>query len=139
MAVMYPSPLFTDCWEKYIRAAMRLVSTWLPTTRTSNAGDGLAPLSVRSRPPLTKSAHKNVLAGIWMVRLHGTMVVVLFIVTEPPQFDFGVPGQALSAGLTTAFWMYPVESNPWIFAASTEKGGLPRVGSTNGATARGGG
>ena len=54
---------------------MRLPSTMLPTTRISN--DGNAPsLSVERRaPPLTKSAHVSVLAGIWMIMLQGTMIV----------------------------------------------------------------
>ena len=135
-----PLPLFADCCEANIRPAMCLPSTMLPTTRTSNDGNGLSFEARATGPPWTKSAHVIVLAGIWMTMLHGTTIVVLLIVTVPPQAvrPAATSGHALLSALTVASWMKPVSSKPWMSAGATLNSGSARVGVTNGDVAPGG-
>src|SRR5919206_4005326 len=81
------------------------------------------------------SAHVSVLAGIWTIRLQGTVIFVLLIVTVPPQnFLSATSGQALLSALTVAFSMKPVSSKPWMRAGATEKTGSGSVGTGFGAT-----
>ena len=134
-----PLPVFAACCEANIRPAMCLPSTMLPTTRTSNDGNGLS-LRASDGPPWTMSAHVIVLAGIWMTMLHGTTIVVLLIVTVPPRrLACETSGHALLSPLTVASWMKPVSSKPWMPAGATLNSGSARVGVTNGDVAPGGG
>src|SRR6478609_5589285 len=92
---------------------------------TCSSNDGTEPPfsvvgSVGPRP-LTKSGHVNVLAGIWTIRLHGTVIVTLFSATVPPAWSAGVFGHR--AGSTFASWMKPVTSKPCSVATGAENGG----------------
>src|SRR4051812_2637318 len=81
------------------------------------------------------SAHVIVLAGIWTIRLQGTVTLMLLIVTLPPQRALSVTsGHAVLSVLTVASWMKPVSSKPWISAGATEKTGSGSVGIGFGAT-----
>src|SRR4051794_14147574 len=136
---MTPLPVLADCWEANIRPAMCLPATMLPTTRTSKDGNGLS-LSASDGPPFTMSAHVIVLAGIWMIMLHGTTIGVLLIVTVPPRrWGSVTSGQALLSALTVASWMKPVSSKPWTSVVAVEKTGSGRVGVMNGEIAPWGG
>src|SRR3954462_7781824 len=118
---------------------MCVPATMLPTTRTSNDGNGES-LSASDGPPLTMSAHVNVLAGICTIMLHGTTIFVLLIVTVPPRLcGLLTSGQALLSALTVAFWMKPVSSKPWMSAVAVLNTGSGSVGVMNGDTAPAGG
>src|SRR3954468_9178429 len=81
------------------------------------------------------SAHVSVFAGIWTIRLQGTVIFVLLIVTLPPQYFLSATsGQAVLSALTVASWMKPVSSKPWMRAGATEKTGSGSVGTGFGAT-----
>src|SRR3954466_2473397 len=81
------------------------------------------------------SAHVSVLAGICTIRLQGTVIFVLLIVTLPPQYFLSATsGQALLSALTVASWMKPVSSKPWMSAGATENTGSGSVGTGFGAT-----
>src|SRR3954463_14259588 len=129
-----PLPVFADCCEANIRPAMCVPATMLPTTRTSNDGNGES-FSASDGPPLTMSAHVIVLAGIWMIMLHGTTILVLLIVTVPPRLcGLLTSGHALLSALTVASWMKPVSSKPWMSVGVVVNAGSGSVGVMNGET-----
>src|SRR3954467_82819 len=114
---------------------MCVPATMLPTTRTSNEGNG-ASFRASDGPPLTMSAHVIVLAGSWMTMLHGTTIFVLLIVAGPPRLcGLLTSGHGLLAALTVASWMKPVSSKPWMSAVFVVNTGSGRVGVMNGDTA----
>src|SRR5476649_2456664 len=90
MLVITPVLAFSDCCEAYSRPAMRLAPTMLPIACISNEGE--APPSANdpkdgagAAGPLTKSAQVIVLAGSWIVILHGITTGPLFSVRVPPK------------------------------------------------------
>src|SRR3954449_8968889 len=112
--------------------------TMLPTARISKEGKGLVLASSASDgPPFMKSAQVNVLAGIWMIVLHGTWMTVLLTVTVPPKRAGAVVcGHLALSESTVASWMNPVTSKPWILSRVAPKtDGVGRVGVTKGDTA----
>src|SRR5919202_2398517 len=102
MLLMTPLVAFALCCEANISPAMCLSPTMLPTTRISKDGYGES-FSSSDGPPLTMSAHVNVLAGICTIMLHGTVIATPLIVTVPPQFAGSLTsGHALLSALTVA-------------------------------------
>src|SRR3954467_3599363 len=125
---MRPLPVFADCCEANMRPAMWLPATMLPTTWTSKDGNDES-LSASDGPPLTMSAHVNVLAGIWTIMLHGTTIFVPLIVTVPPRLcGLLTSGHAALSALTVASWMKPVSSKPWMSAGLVVNVGRVRFG-----------
>src|SRR3954452_25305948 len=139
---MYPVAASSVSWEKHISAAMcrppvGVPPTMLPTTCTSNEGNGAgAASSVSDGDWRTKSPQVKVLAGIWMVRLHGTVMVMLLITAVPPKLPGGVPGGQFVPS-TVACWRNPSSVNPWMPDGGTENAGSASVGSVNRAAAPG--
>src|SRR3954452_9744951 len=133
---MMPLPVLADCCEANMSPAMCVPATMLPTTRTSNDGNGES-LSASDGPPLTMSAHVNVLAGICTIMLHGTTIFVLLIVTVPPRLcGLLTSGQALLSALTVASWVKPVSSRPWMSRVPVVTRGSGSVAVLNGETQR---
>src|SRR5664279_4549425 len=113
---------------------MRRLPTMLPTACISKDVEALP--SDRSGPPLTKSAQVKVLAGIWIVMLHGITIGPLFNVRVPPKrWASVVLGQLALVASTVALWMKPVSSKPWMSPGRTEVTGSGNVAVTNGETA----
>src|SRR3954452_18907847 len=125
---MYPVAASSVSWEKHISAAMcrppvGVPPTMLPTTCTSNEGNGAgAASSVSDGDWRTKSPQVKVLAGIWMVRLHGTVMVMLLITAVPPKVGGRGPGRELGPS-TVPCWRNPSPVKPLIAGGGTENAG----------------